>query len=712
MSDGMIANESNSEFPDADKKPNKNIKFVDDHDGIDDNLDDNDVADRDVDDGELERTVATTTVTAIAVADDLSMTKPDKKVNSFASKGSRKWIDTSAFEKSMSELDQHKNINMYRIQMLMNKQLREGHDLSQILDNEADTPIHTRPASPLQSAPNFMTPLYGSSILSNAAKSSSAVSLLVEAALNSVANNGDGKDLKSTYCIDQAAMNCYHSNHNEAGMCGNKTYGSMDEIDDSETKMLKAQQHFPVLNLSAGNPLALMKEADKRIDSEIDVDSGSTHTVEDYLGSENLHHDDGHMRKATSMHLEENATPSPRDSYISPVASLARNPRLSNDEEIDCSSGSPALNLYNGNYDAGIFRKRLDMVDRNKKYNMNSSSDEENSMLPQNLNIQNHGLDDVRMKLNYSKYNVNSSVGSASNNFLDVKSKYLEQHFEPSFLRGAFSSNVNDALNENQGLDMTNRNNVEYQNNLYLGQNQSSSGTGHLSGVGGSSGNRYHHHIYDILSDREAQQHMDMPQMPHHQSQMLDHGIHNDGINGEQIDTVDLSRNTANYHQQNSSSFSYSHSCSDILRSTDPTAVAAAAAAVANCASGLGGGTSSVNSSPSTFLLSQGQHGHSLRGDGPGDYHRFASGSDQHRFLVSNNISIDHHSLPNAASRLLLDTSSFVLEPNNRIINDESNRQLGSSRGFSPYQQVAPSNYQHSIHSVNPSNYHAFSPYY
>lgn len=725
MSNEMIANESNSVFPDSDKQSNKHLKFEDDNDG-------NGAVDENVEQAAAATAMAAS-VAAAVTADDLSMSKPVKKVNSFASKGSKKWIDTSAFEKSMSELDQHnKNINMFRIQMLMNKQLREGHDLSQILDNEADTPMHTRPSTPLSSTPNFMAPLYNSSILSNAVKSTSAVSLLVEAALNSVANIGDTKDLKSSYSLDQSAMNLYHSNQDvEADMCGNggnKGYGHMNDIDEHSAKILKAQANFPALNLSAENPLALMKEtADKRIDSEIDVDSGSTHTAEDYLGTESMHHDDGHMRKPANIHLDESATPSPRQNYNSPVVTIARNPRMANNvEEMDCSAGSPALNLYNGNYDTGsIFRKRIEMGDRNKKpFGMNSSSDEENSMLPQNLNIQNHQLDEVRMKLNYSKYNVNSAtvaaaVGTTTNNFLDVKSKYLEQHFEPNFLRTAFGNNVNENLNENQGLDMSNRNNIEYQNNLYLSQNQGGGGSngggaGHLGGVGGGAGNRYHHHIYDILSERDTQQHMEMPQMSHHQSQMLDHGMHNDGINGDQIGTVDLSRSTANYHQQNASSFAgYSHSCSDILRASDSAAVAVAAATVANCVPGSGaGGASGVNAGSSSFILPQGQHGHGLRSDGPSDYHRFASGGDQHRFLVSNNIGIDHHSLPNAASRLLLDTSSFVLEPNNRIINDENNRQLGSSRGFSPYQQVAPSNYQHSIHSVNPSNYHAFSPYY
>lgn len=615
----------------------------------------------------------------------------------------------------MSELDQHnKNINMYRIQMLMNKQLREGHDLSQILDTESDTPTHTRPTTPIQSTPNFMAPLYSSSILSSAVKSTSAVSLLVEAALNSVANIGDGKEMKSSYnSLEQAAVNLYQqSSDADEQLCSNKNYGNIG-MDEQEPKMLKAQQNFPALNLSAESSMALMKESDKRIDSEIDVDSGSTHAAEDFLGAENLHHNDGQMQKPDGLHLTENATPSPRNNYNSPGGSIVRNSRMTNDDEIDCSAGSPALNLYNSNYEpSGLFRKRLEMAERNKKsFGINSSSDEENSMLPQNLNIPNHGLDDARMKLNYSKYNVNSSLGSG-NNFLDVKSKYLEHNFESNFLRGGFNSNANESLNETQGLDMSSRNNVDFQNNVYLGsQNQSTSGSGHLSGVN----NRYHHHIYDILTDRDGQQHMDMSQMSHHQSQMLDHGIHSDGINQEQ--TVDLSRTNVNYHQQNSASFPYSHSCSDILRSSDAGANCGTVGGSGGGGSGgngpssgagsVGGGTST---SPSSFLLSQGQHGHSLR-DTPSDYHRFAGGSDQHRFLVSNNIGIDHHSLPNAP-RLLLDTGSFVLEQNNRIINEENNRQLSSSRGFSPYQQVAPSNYQHSIHSVNPTNYHAFSPYY
>lgn len=671
------------------------------NDGFDDDVDDDEDDDDENDEiKECEKNIKFGENDEESVAvNDLSMTKPVKEVvnsfagnsfagNGFASKGSKKWIDTSAIEKSMSELDQHnKSINMYRIQMLMNKQLREGHDLSQILDNESDTPIVTRPASPMQSTPNFMAPLYSSSVLTSAAKSTSAVSLLVEAALNSVANcNENSKEMKSVYGLDQSSVNLYsHSQDNDAQMCSNKNYSNID-MDEEEEKILKAQQHFPALNLTSDGSMPLIKDTDKRLDSEIDVDSGSQHEPDDFLGADNMHHHDGQLHKTGIIHMEESPqSPSPVLNYNPNVE--PRNGRMSNEDDLECSAASPTLNLYNNNYDTGsLFRKRIDMSDRAKKpFGMASSSDEENSMLPQNLNIPNHGMDDGRMKLNYSKYNVNGSVGSV-NNFLDVKSKYLEHNFESNFIRG-FSGNVTDALNETQGLDMSSRNNVEFQNNLYLGQNNSGASTNHLGGVG----NRYHHHIYDILSDRDAQ-HMDMP-MTHHQSQMLDHGIHGDAINQEQIATVDLSRSTTNYHQQNSSSFSYSHSCSDILRSND---------SASNCPSG----SSSVNNS-SSFLLPQGQHGHGLR-DGPSDYHRFAPGTDQHRFLVSNNIGIDHHTLPNA-SRLLLDTGSFVLDQNNRIINDEGNRQLSASRGFSPYQQA---NYQHSIHSVNPPNYHAFSPYF
>lgn len=705
-----------------DKETVKNLDFVEKHDN------------------EMERRIETVNEATSGMsshiteaADDLSINRPFKK-HCFASKGSKKWIDTSAFEKTMSELDKHKNINMYRIQMLMNKQLREGHDLSQILDNEADTPTPSRPCSPtLHATPNFMAPNF---LLSNAAKSSSAVSLLVEAALNSVANIGDNKLA--------AAAHLYQSNvsyDNGDGCLGdNKSAG--DHLDTTmDNDEVKQQQNFPALNLTAENSLALMKEAEKRMDSEIDVDSGSTHTVDDYLSAKNLqqHDDSTHLMKANAVPVSATAAsaaatvsavaaaslPSPHTSNsYNHSPSIVRGPRKpTHEDEMDCSPEALALNLYNAHYDNdGVFRKRIDHNDRGKRqFGINSSSDDENSMLPQNLNIQNYGMDDVRMKLNYSKYNtvMNSAAAAvATNNFLDIKSKYLEQHFEPSFLRSAFGNNVNDVLTDNHGLDMSNRNNLDYQNNLYLGQNQSSSsggGGGSASGGGMGVGNRYHHHIYDILTDREAQQHIDMSQMQqHHQSQMLEHSVHGDaGLNGDM--SVDLSRASAtNYHQQNTSSYSsYSHSCSDILRSSEPTSVPAASpVSMSNCASGTvngGLGSSGVNSSASSFLLAQAQGQQSFRGDVPSDYHRFGS-SDQHRFLVPNNINIDHHSLPNTATapRLLIDTNSFVLEQNNRIMSDDNNRQLGSSR-FSPYQQ---SNYQHSIHSVNPSNYHAFSPYY
>lgn len=323
-----------------------------------------------------------------------------------------------------------------------------------------------------------------------------------------------------------------------------------------------------------------------------------------------------------------------------------------------------------------------------------------------------------QMDLMYSKYEslANSTALKYNNQNMDSPSEYRNTN---SVATAASSNDISDL----QGLDMSSRSNVSasnYHHNFQLPSNSSAN----LPGIG-----RYHHHIYDILSEREQNQQSQQSQQHHsassggsassqhqqqehpsqlamqqHQSAM--HSMLSDQLSEQDHDqatSVDLSR-TANYVVPSPPQLPYNHPHHDMLRmaSLDLTP---------NTNMSVGNNRS--------FLSSQMQHQsrESL------EHHRLLSTVEQHRILAASNAADQH--------RLLVDpTAHLLMEQNNRLLGGpDQSRLLGESaqnrhmaRGFGAYHQVASSNYHPGVrapvlpsanhHASNPSNYHPFPAYY
>lgn len=320
-----------------------------------------------------------------------------------------------------------------------------------------------------------------------------------------------------------------------------------------------------------------------------------------------------------------------------------------------------------------------------------------------------------QMDLMYSKY---ESMANATN------LKYNSQELETSEFRGSNHSAAND-MSDLQGLDMSSRSNVgatNYHHNFQL----PSSASSNISNIG-----RYHHHIYDILSEREQnqQQQQQSQQQQHHSSagsggaqhqqshasqlamQQHQSSMHNmlpDQLNDQEHDqttSVDLSR-TANYVVTSPPQLAYNHPHHDMLRMASLDLTPNTNMSVGN---------------NRTFLTSQMQHQsrESL------EHHRLLSTVEQHRILAASNAAAaDQH-------RLLVDpTAHLLMEQNNRLLGSaDQSRLLGETaqnrhmaRGFGAYHQVTSGNYHPGVrppvlpspnhHASNPSNYHPFPAYY
>lgn len=331
-----------------------------------------------------------------------------------------------------------------------------------------------------------------------------------------------------------------------------------------------------------------------------------------------------------------------------------------------------------------------------------------------------------QMDLMYSKYEslANSVALKYNSSSMDSPSEYRNS--------GNSTTNTTNAgsdMSDLQGLDMSSRSNVgsgasNYHHNFQLPSNTHTN----LPGIG-----RYHHHIYDILSEREQTQSQNQQQQHHHhhhasvggaqhhqgqehpgqlsmsQHQSAMHSMLSDQLNNEQehdqATSVDLSR-TANYVVPSPPQLPYNHPHHDIMRmaSLDLTP---------NTNMSVGNNRS--------FLSTQMQHQsrESL------EHHRLLSTVEQHRILAASNAAAaDQH-------RLLVDpTAHLLMEQNNRLLGGEQSRLLGDSgqnrhmaRGFGAYHhQVASGNYHHGVrppvlpsanhHASNPSNYHPFPAYY
>lgn len=325
-----------------------------------------------------------------------------------------------------------------------------------------------------------------------------------------------------------------------------------------------------------------------------------------------------------------------------------------------------------------------------------------------------------QIDLMYSKYESMASNLKYNSQELDSPAEYRQSSNSNAASASASAASVASAANnmsDLQGLDMSSRSNASnnYHHNFQLPSS------------------RYHHHIYDILSDREQNQQTQQqaPASVVHQQEHGSHGGHSSQLTmqqhqsaamhnmlseqlGEQehdqTTSVDLSR-TANYVVSSPPQLSYNHPHHDMLRmaSLDLTPN------TSNMAVG----------NNRSFLSSQMQHQsrESL------EHHRLLSTVEQHRILAASNAAADQH-------RLLVDpTAHLLMEQNNRLLGTaDQSRLLGESaaaaaqnrhmaRSFGAYHQVASSNYHPGVrpppvlpsanhHASNPSNYHPFPAYY
>lgn len=598
---------------------------------------------------------------------------------------------------------------------------------------------------------------------------SSAASMLVEAALSTVGNmiqdddddscltkNGNNENhdnhenMNNSMEVDMSAMqhqqqqqqshHLHHNQHpsNQTPTHDNRFSSNMNTLTsiENEIKMIKSMGNFPLQisalphfsNTGSSSMVQTASNAspndDNNLpqDNDIDVDTASTpQTAEPtdkmYTDNENFINSNHHQHQQTPP------TPhvlSPGRDYAMYNSTNNISPQLSQisrrnypDHELISPASSPALPRYGGfRLDMCRGGKRSDHEDqgshnipsmdgRNSQQH-NMSSDDENSIMAQNLSMGSHNnnsTEEMRMKFNtpqmdmmYSKYENNSGAINGSD-LSDMRSKYMDHSMDVPNFRSS-----TDGMNDMQGLDMTARPNLStgFHHNFQLP-------TSTANNIG-----RYHHHIYDILSEREQQQEQQHQLQHQHMQHLLQDQMASEQEQ-DQTTSVDLSR-SSNYAVSSPPPLPYSHSHTDMLRMSSLDLAP-------NSASGMG----------NRSFLSQQPLQHSAR-DGLADHHRFLSSSDQHRLLASNGVvgtdqlSGNHRLIVDPATHLLMEQNSRLLSSDqSRLLTDgSSNRHMVSPRGFGAYHQVSSANYHHSVrplsspnhHAVNPTSYHPFPSYY
>lgn len=630
----------------------------------------------------------------------------------------------------------------------------------------------------------------GASVGVGVGANSSSASMLVEAALNSVGNmiDSESSDLKvptENHINSDSPMSAHVDAETQrfgsgSGANGTGIGSTMDNL-ENELKMMKNLGSFPMqipplpmfqgacnISPSASTPTNPQSNQNQ---NDVDVDAGSTPRPQhpDSDGFSSSHHrtppspppispgrDYGGMFGAgngAGGGPGSNSTPAGSSSggggggaataggnnlsASSPLPALQPQRRNASsvgstypEHELISPASSPSIPRYNFNGDMMRHKRAVqEQEQQERRHNISRhnqmSSDEENSIMPQNSAGQ-----DMRMKfpqsqidLMYSKYESMASNLKYNSQDLDSPAEYRQSSnsnaASAAAVAAAAASAAND-MSDLQGLDMSSRSNASsnYHHNFQLPSS------------------RYHHHIYDILSDREQSQQSQAQQQSAasvvHQQEHGSHGGHSSQLQAmqqhqsaamhnmlseqlgeqehDQTTSVDLSR-TANYVVSSPPQLPYNHPHHDMLRmaSLDLTP---------NTANMTVGNNRS-------FLSSQMQHQsrESL------EHHRLLSTVEQHRILAASNAAADPH-------RLLVDpTAHLLMEQNNRLLGTaDQSRLLGESaaaaaqnrhmaRSFGAYHQVASSNYHPGVrpppvlpsanhHASNPSNYHPFPAYY
>lgn len=667
--------------------------------------------------------------------------------NPIASKGSRKWMSPENQNRE-NDSELHSKLSQpnrdFLTRLIMNESQQQDDDdenstFLDVVDNgqtiQYSNSIHTTsnnlPQLPHLSslshlhAQSFGGPYYNNAPNCSNRNSSSSASMLVEAALSSVGNmmNVDGDpsknsrndnhlenndNMNNSMDIDMASL---RSEHNNSTPQENRFIQNMSSI-ENEIKMMKNLTNFslqiPHFDQSSSNinnqTPTHASPIDNNLpqDNDIDVDTASTpHTIEpsDKIYQENDNFVSQHQTPPTPHVLSpgrDYAMYNSSNNVSSPISQLSR--RNYPEHELISPASSPALPRYS--YRQDICRKRdideqvhnMSGIDgRNSQHHM--SSDDENSIMAQNLSMANHnGGDEMRLKFSATQmelmYSSKYENGSGNDDISDLRSKYMDQNVESGFR----SNGISDGLNDMQGLDMTSRTNLSsgFHHNFQLASTNSNLNIG-----------RYHHHIYDILSEREQQQ----EQLQHQQH--MQHMLQDQMSEQEQDQTtsVDLSLMTSRQVVSSQTPLSYSHT--EMLRM-------ASLDLAQNAPSGM--------ISNRTFLSP-----HNSR-EGL-EHHRFLSSADQRLLpngVTTDQIGVNHRLLVDPTAHLLMEQNSRHLD--SRLLSTEqprimadstTNRHMVSPRGFGAY-QVSTTNYHHSVrpltspshHSVNPPNYHPFPSFY
>lgn len=658
---------------------------------IDDEMDDDDVDEK----NKIRNPQLNLVETFLSSSHDMSLIPTNNKPkeheynpNLIVSKGSKKWIDSDDHEK----LNEPNLLNMNRdfISKLMDENESCGNH-----DNDDDNSIldvvetqNPQNSFHLENNENLLqlqhlnsSSHHQSSIISSfynnnnrGSTISTSASLLVEAALSSVSNIIGNENENCSNLMDE--RNDCGSVQHDLVIDQNRSY------DQKFMKNLNNFSHLIPMGQFSGSPSNNASPHNVLGNNhEIDIDSASTPRTMD--------HSDKIYQETNDQSFDHRNTPSPR--AISPghdySATLCPSTpmRSYSNHNIVSPPASPGLPRYN--FSSKSCRTNI------RDHLNNMSSDEENSIIvAQNLSMNNHENVNTKMKLNphmdllYSKYEHDTL--SHEENELSDRMKYNNDHgMDMSDLRNNTHS---ESISDFQGLDMTSRSGLGIGSGYHTSNFQMPSSGMNLTL------NRYHHHIYDILSERDQQQ-QQQQQHEHHQhpiqqqQQQIQHMIQDqlssDQDQTDQATSVDLSR-TASY-VSSPPQLQYSHSHSDMLRmvSLDLTP---------------NGGPSGMltNSHLRHSLSSQIQHS--------------SRELDHNRILTDNRVNSSDQLTTN--HRLLVDpTAHLLMEQNNRIL--ESNRIL--PRGFGAYHHQVSSNYHHrpgglstSPHSNNPTNYHSFSAYY
>lgn len=597
-----------------------------------------------------------------------------------------------------------------------------------------------------------------------------SASLLVEAALSSVSNmignNGISEGENNQQMTMDDGENHQQDLPDEMTNSEFQTSHTMMTSVDNNMKMIKSQNfsiHLPSMDSfsNAVNTNMMSENSEIEVDAsstpktheklcsyapstekEINVNSFQNQTNDSCSPARTMTPDQHNANYNTNFSNQRNAQIA--QIQTSPVGQLSARPIYGSEHDLVSPVSTPSLPRYD--FGSENYRRREKNLSANVNVNYTKniqnhhqqqqqsiahiSSDEENSVIiAENLSLnqqnQTHLVNvNEKIKLNSqidllyannSKYDTNVSTANQVNqihreSLNDLRLKYNDHGLEiQEFSRNSVGNeNVGGSGNgsDYQGLDMT--------SSRHAGLTYHSHGF-QLSSTPGSnlSFNRYQHHIYDILTDREQQaqnqqQQDHQPfQLQQHQQQQIQHLLQDHLSHDQESDQiqsgVDLSRtsNTYSIVPPSPPHLPYSHSHSEMLRM-----------ASLDLSSGSSGAPASMVGSNNSHHV---RHHTSFLSHAPSrdisDHHRFLSTADQ-RLLVDPTA----HLLLEQNNRLITSENNRILDQSRLLSDGPGNRHVVSPRGFGAYHHHSHHTHQVKYHQPPPNNqqqnYHPFSASY